>query len=79
MEFKISRRVENGYFLKDIAFVDAEGRERHYMERVAAFGLSQFISMFREAGMSLVATFGNYRLEPFDPLSSARLVMVFKK
>jgi hypothetical protein len=29
--------------------------------------------------MNLVATFGNYRLEEFNPLESPRLIMVFKK
>lgn len=29
--------------------------------------------------MSLVATFGNYRLGEFNPLDSPRLIMVFKK
>jgi len=79
MQFDLKRRVENGYFLKDITFEDAEGKQRHYTERVAAFGLSQFTTMFRNAGMSLVATFGNYRLDAFNPLDSPRLIMVFKK
>lgn len=77
--FQIRRRVEGGYFLKDIEFIDTEGRTRHYTERVAAFRLGDFVQLFRNAGMNLVGTFGNYRLEEFSPLDSPRLIMMFKK
>ncbi len=77
--FQIERRIEHGHFLKEISFADADGKARQYVERVAAFGLSEFIRLFKNAGMSLVATFGNYRLEEFNPLESPRLIMVFKK
>lgn len=77
--FHIRRRIEHGHFLKEISFNDADGKRREYVESVAAFGLSDFTRLFRNAGMSLVATFGNYRLEEFDPLASPRLIMVFKK
>lgn len=77
--FHIKRRIEHEHFLKEISFVDADGKMRQYVESVAAFGLSEFIHLFRNAGMSLVATFGNYRLEEFNPLESPRLIMVFKK
>ena len=77
--FYIKRRLEAGHFLKEITFTDADGKERKYVESVAAFGLSQFIDMFRKAGMSLVGTFGNYKLEEYNPLDSPRLIMIFKK
>jgi SAM-dependent methyltransferase len=77
--FHIRRWVEHGHFMKEISFLDADGKARQYVESVAAFGLTEFIRLFRNAGMSLVATFGNYRLDQFDPLESPRLIMVFKK
>jgi SAM-dependent methyltransferase len=77
--FHIRRRIEHGHFMKEISFTDADGKVRNYVESVAAFGLSEFVRLFRNAGMSLVATFGNYRLEEFNPLESPRLIMVFKK
>lgn len=77
--FNISRRLENNKIIKDIRFKDAEGHERHYVESVAAFGLSDFVRIFRNAGLHLVGTFGNYKLGAFDPLESPRLIMVFKK
>jgi SAM-dependent methyltransferase len=77
--FHIRRKIEHGHFIKEISFTDADGKPRQYVESVAAFGLSEFTRLFRNAGMSLVATFGNYRLEEFNPLDSPRLIMVFKK
>ncbi len=77
--FDIRRRVENGYILKDIAFTDDAGNERQYTEKVAAFGLTDFVKIFRNAGLSLVGTFGDYQLGAFNPLESPRLIMIFKK
>lgn len=77
--FEITRRVEAGYIVKDISFDDEQGVKRHYTERVAAFGLADFVRMFRVAGLSLVGTFGDYHLGAFEPLTSPRLVMIFKK
>jgi SAM-dependent methyltransferase len=77
--FHIRRQLEGGHFLKEITFLDAEGREKKYVERVAAFGLAQFLEMFRKSGLSLVATFGNYKLQEYNPLQSPRLIMIFKK
>ena len=78
-EFQITRRLEDNHIIKDIKFVDEDGKFHHFAERVAAFGLSEFIAIFRNAGLSLVGTFGNYKLGSFDPLTSPRLIMVFKK
>lgn len=78
-EFHIQRKLENNHFIKDIHFTDSEGRDRHFKESVAAFELSDFIRMFRKAGLSLVATFGDYHLDSYHPFDSPRLIMIFKK
>ena len=78
-EFKLERKLEDNHFVKDIYFKDNEGKERHYKESVAAFELSDFIKMFKKAGLSLVATFGDYRLNVYHPYDSPRLIMIFKK
>jgi hypothetical protein len=78
-EFQLKRKLENNHFIKDIYFHDTERRERHYMESVAAFTLSDFIQMFKKAGLSLVSTFGDYQLDSYHPLDSPRMIMIFKK
>ena len=77
--FRITRKLERSHIIKEISFTDADMKPRHYTETVAAFTLSDFIKMFRPAGMHLVSTFGDYKLGPYDPISSPRLIMVFKK
>ena len=77
--FTITRKLERNHIVKEIYVTDAENKPRQYTETVAAFTLADFIKMFRQAGMSLVSTFGDYRLGPYHPLDSPRLIMIFKK
>lgn len=77
--FDIKRKIENGHIIKDISFTDDQNQPRHYTESVAAFSVADFIRMFKAAGLSLVATFGDYALRSYHPLDSPRLIMVFKK
>ncbi len=77
--FHIQRRVEDGYFLKEIRFTDPNGRQRHYTEQVAAFTLGDFLRLFRAVDLQMVTTFGDYDLSHFHPTDSPRLITVFKK
>ena len=77
--FKISRKFENKHIMKEICFLDADNKPRIYKESVAAFGVNDFITMFKQCGLSLVCTFGDYKLSGFNPLESPRLIMIFKK
>ncbi|WP_029034933.1 class I SAM-dependent DNA methyltransferase [Salinimicrobium terrae] len=77
IDFKISRRVENGFILKDIKFED-EGEEYTFTEKVMALTLEKFRLYFFKAGIELVHTFGNYNLEPYDESTSDRLILVFR-
>ncbi len=77
--FNIKRKVERNHFIKDINFLDAQKKQRHFTESVAAFSLSDFIKMFKSTDMSLVNTFGDYQLNPYHPIDSPRLIMIFKK
>lgn len=77
--FHITRKMERNHILKTIEFTDADNKPRRYIESVAAFSLSDFIRIFKQAGLSLTGTFGNYKLDLYDPLTSPRMIMVFKK
>lgn len=78
-EFYVERRLEDNYFKKDIRFRDINKNLRHYTESVAAFTLADFIRIFRKAGMSLIATFGDYELNSYHPVDTPRMIMIFKK
>lgn len=77
--FYIKKRFENKHIIKDISFTDTENTPRHYVEKVATFSLEEFTDMFARYGMTLTKTFGDYKLNEYDPEESPRLIMVFKK
>jgi SAM-dependent methyltransferase len=77
--FHIRKKYDGKHIRKDIAFTDQEGVERNYVEKVATFSLQDFTTMFGNAGMELVQTFGDYNLNPYNMEDSPRMIMVFKK
>lgn len=77
--FKITRKLEHNHIVKNISFTDADNKTRKYMESVAAFKLADFINVFKPAGLSLIGTFGDYQLNDYEPATSPRLIMIFKK
>jgi SAM-dependent methyltransferase len=79
LSFHISRKLERKHIVKDICFKGEDNFDYHFRESVAAFSLADFIDMFKPGGMSLVATFGDYKLGPYHPSDAPRMIMIFKK
>ena len=77
IEFHLKRYVKDGYIFKYIEFVH-EGIEYTFQERVKAFSLKDFETLFEQADVNLLDIFGDYKLHKFDKNSSERLVMIFK-
>lgn len=77
IEFTMTRRVENGYIIKDISFT-FEDEDYQFQEYVRAFTLSDFETLFENAGVYLLDVFGDYKLNKFDVNNSERLIMIFK-
>ena len=77
IEFHLKRYVKDGYIIKDITFT-ADGEDFNFQERVRAFTLSDFESLFEQAGVYLLDVFGDYKLRKFNKKTSERLVMIFK-
>lgn len=73
--FVLDRRVENGYIVKDIRFLD-EGNAYFFQERVRAFHLADFERLLQAAELRLIETFGNYALQPYDAAASPRLILI---
>ena len=78
VHFKIQRKIENGYILKDIRFTDG-GKNHHYQEKVQALGLSELSHYLQKAGLNVVDLWGDYKLNDFDVLHSNRLIIVAQK
>ena len=79
IQFSIRRHYDGSHFIKEIRFTDRQGQPQHFTERVAAFGLAEFLQLFRKVKLGLVSVFGDYNLRPFNQGESPRLIMVFKK
>ena len=75
--FYIKRYIENGYIFKDIKFSHS-GSDYLFTERVKALTLNDFKSYLSLANCTLLHSFGNYQLNPFDELNSERLILIFE-
>lgn len=77
IRFEIKRFVENKKIIKEIRFSD-QGKDYFFTEMVNAFELKDFERMLTAAGFEIKKTFGNYALEPFNSLTSDRLILLAK-
>lgn len=77
IDFKQKRHIEDGYIIKTIDFT-ANNQNYSFLERVKAFTLKDFESLFQKAGVHLLDVFGDYKLNKFHKNTSERLIMVFK-
>ena len=75
--FHQKRKVENDYIVKDISF-EIEGETLNFQERVRAFTLEDFETLFETAGVHLLDVFGDYQLGKFNSKQSERLILIFK-
>lgn len=79
VQFEITRFVEEHKIVKHIELVDTTGATYSFDEKVSALELEDFRILFENQGMTLMDTFGDYDLQPFDVENSNRLIMIFKK
>ncbi|MDQ3291231.1 MAG: class I SAM-dependent methyltransferase [Bacteroidota bacterium] len=78
VHFKISRKVEKGYIVKNIAITDGEQSNTFY-EKVRALTYDHFMEYFRMTSLRMVNVFGSYDLEPYHPETSERMIFILKK
>jgi len=76
IDFKLSRKYENGYIVKDISF-EIAGKEYNYFEQVKALTINDFMKFFEAAEVNLIDVFGDYKLNKFNNKESERLIMIF--
>jgi SAM-dependent methyltransferase len=78
IDFHIERSVVEGFIIKNISF-RSKGLHHQFIERVQALDLKAFQELLNKSNFEILHTFGNYHLEPFDELTSERLIMIAKK
>jgi SAM-dependent methyltransferase len=81
--YRLSRWADADYIFKRIAIMD-DGRQTEaarveYTERVAKLTLEDFRFMFELCGLTIEEICGDYRLSPFSPQESLRLIMIARK
>ena len=76
--FHISRTVRDGKIIKTIDF-DHKNKNYTFNEEVKDFKLNDFEKLCSLSGLTIIKTFGDYRLNPFDPNQSDRLIIICKK
>jgi hypothetical protein len=76
--FKINRRVENGYIIKDIKFND-NNQSYHFEEKVRALTLNDFKELVDKAGLKIINLWGDYDFNDFDAINSQRLILLLQK
>jgi SAM-dependent methyltransferase len=78
IRFKIRKKLESGFIVKDMAFED-KGRVFQFQERVKAISCDQFLHYFDVADLELLHIFGDYNLNPYDEATSDRMIFVARK
>lgn len=78
ISFHISKSFQDGFIIKDIRF-EHEKKSFHFQEKVKAIRRFTFEKYFKNAGLELQHTFGDYDLNPYDKTSSDRMIFVCKK
>ncbi len=76
--FEISKKVENGKLIKNIAIHAPEGL-LNFREEVRILYAEDFHRFFAHSGLTVLETYGNYKLSAFHPESSQRLIFVTRK
>ena len=72
----VVKAVKESNIVKDIAF-NFKGQDFNFYERVKAFSLNDFKTMFEQAELTLLDVFGDYQLNTFNKQNSERLIMIF--
>lgn len=75
INFKIQRKIENGFILKEISFF-ADDKNHTFIERVKYLDLDKFKNYIEKSGLKINHIFGDYDLSLFDKNSSNRLILV---
>ena len=76
-KFVINRYLENNLLIKDIT-IDSNNKQYKFQEKVKAYRVEDFLTMFENCNIELKEKFGDYHFNSFNKDSSPRLIMVLK-
>jgi len=76
--FHITKKIDDGFIIKDIKFVD-QGRKFHFYEKVKTIRRMEFLEYFENAGLEVLEIFGDYYLNPYLAEKSDRMIFLLRK
>ncbi len=76
--FKIHRKVENNFIVKQISFSD-KGNDYSFEERVKALTLNDFEKHLTAHQLKILNLCGNYQLQEYNQNTSDRLIIIAQK
>jgi len=77
IQFDISKYIDNGRIIKKIE-VTHQAKKMVFEEHVRIYSLNEFKQLLSQQGLTIIDTFGNYALEPFDEHVSERMILIAK-
>lgn len=78
--YHINRWADDQFIYKRIAIhTGLQMAPMAYTEQVAKFSLEDFDQFFTQNGLEMMATYGDYELNEYDPRSSKRLIVKARK
>jgi SAM-dependent methyltransferase len=78
--YTITRRCDGRHFYKRIGIEDPQLKKPlEYTEKVAVFTPGDFKNMLGSVGLQVRHVYGDYKLNPYDPEQSPRIIMVAEK
>ena len=78
IEFYIKKSFKEGFIIKDINFTD-QNKKYYFQEKVRAISLEDFKIYFDNANLKIENIFGDYSLNPYNMISSDRLILLARK
>ncbi len=79
VHFHLTRRIMGGCIQKNIEVLLADGKKLYFCERVMLLEEKHIVDYVQAAGLTHIATYGNYTFSPFDIRQSTRLILLAKK
>lgn len=77
VDFTISRKASNGYLIKEIHLEDSiHHQSLTFSEKVSLLRKHDFERMMLPVNLAIEEVKGDYQLGPYDPLRSARMIMI---
>ncbi len=78
ISFDLQRSVQDQKIVKDIRFQYQE-QDYHFQEKVQALQLEDFEELLQTNHFKIMHQFGDYQLNPYDPIHSDRLILIAQK